>query len=437
MKSLPAHNSKGAISSKKNITVFTAIFLFVFFRMGLSYPIHLVFPSTLYRYVELYGGGEQYTIQAFFLTIGILIILIILYKYGSLKSYATEFQVRHLERRSQKHYVKIWFWLGAVIMLNAGILFWQSGFTLPLLQGISLDRTSYLILRSEYSGLLNMSLANINLHLLATTHLFVSFICIRRAIGYRLASIVIFLIASSFSLARGFILSGFLILAFSYLAYQPFSAKLTKKGVKIALWVFFMLFLSYALILYSTKESFSFALSILFDRLLHGQWLGMPLYLYFFQDSHASSLTLLHPLIANILGVTMPSTPGREMMMYINPAGVEAGSAGNVPTFFVGEAYALWGWYGVFASVVYVYLFLHFSGFVFHRMKKTYLSCCLYGWVAYKVSSGLMVGVSAFLIAGLPAIILTLFLITILLNRYRVSFRRSFQRYPSSAGFSN
>jgi hypothetical protein len=261
-----------------------------------------------------------------------------------------------------------------------------------------------------------MSLANITLHFLATMSVFISFVCIRKAaLFYRVGSAVMLILAGCFSLDRSFLPVAFLILVLARMTYKPVLWHEVHRLVLPV--VLFLGILALGLVVYSTKAVPSVAFKMMLDRLVHGQWLGMPLYLFYFEDYHITPMTLLHPFLLSLFGVSVSATPGRELMEYFNPAGVAAGSAGNIPTFFIGEAYAVAGWWGVLFAVLYVPLVLCLFAYVFKCMRKTYFTCCLYGWMAYKFSAGLTNGVSAFLISGLSAMILCLLLWTVLHRR--------------------
>jgi len=343
--------------------------------------------------------------RAYFVTALCFLVLILLYRILPTKKFMLEFQHKPFLKHSRSHYVNIWYVLSAVIFFNCMVMFWQSGGVLPLFQGATMDPTSYSIYRAEISNTINMSLANLTLQLLVTTSIFISFVCIcKSALLYRSGSVLLLAFSACFSLARSFLPIALLILLFMYLLYKPISLNKVPRWMILSILIILLLVLS--LIVYSTKEnSIRVAMHILSDRLIHGQWLGMPLYLYYYENYHITSMTFLHPIVRSVLGINVPSTPGRELMEYFFPLGVSAGSVGNIPTFFAGEAYAVAGWWGVCLSVLYISLMLCLLTFVFKQMRKTYISCCLYGWLAYKVTSGLTLGISAFLFSGFSAMI--------------------------------
>ncbi|QEG42987.1 hypothetical protein UC8_50300 [Roseimaritima ulvae] len=344
--------------------------------------------------------------RAYVLTFIAFATLVVLYRVLSTKRRVENFQYRTFVLASHATYVKAWFVTAAIVVLNCSILFKQAGYRLPLLSGMSLDATQYLLYRNGLSEGMNPSIANFNAHLLVPMLVFLSFFCIRRnAIRFRLGSVLLLLLAACFALNRSFLPVSIMISFFSFVACRELPIRNLSK---MAMGIVVLGVVSLALVVYSTKSSLTIAGQKMSDRLVHGQWLGMPMYLYYFEDYKITPKTFVHPKIRSVLAMEVPPTPGRELMEYYNPASAQNGTAGTIPTFFIGEAYAVGGWLAVGISVVYVSFVLWGFSFAFDMLPKNHITCCLYGWVAYKVSAGLVCGISAFLVSALTAVLLTL-----------------------------
>lgn len=392
---------------RSKITIISFVFGLIFLQNLLSYPINMIASTEFYILIENLID-PSYLLIAFLTTITSFFCLLFLYWILPTKRFTIKFHNSPFQLHSETHYVKIWYLLSGTSLFIDAILFWQSGFVLPLFSLDIFDKIDYSTQRVIFHEELSLSLAQINLYLLMTTQIFISFFCIKNHISYRLISLILVIITGSFSLARSFIPSMILIMLFIYTVYKPFYLHDIKNIINSFLFAVFVLIISFVLISYSTQESFGVSLLLLFERIIHGQWLGLPLYLSYFEGYRMTPLLLLHPYIRSIIGISDLDTPGRELMGYINPSGVITGYAGNVPTFFVGEAYAIGGWWGVCLSVLYVSLFMLIVAFIFQRMRKTYFSCCLYGWIGFKLYSGLSNGLSSFLFSGLTAVIICL-----------------------------
>lgn len=347
---------------------------------------------------------------AYAITVLSFFVLVFLYHITPAARNVCSFQQKLFVEHSQGHYVKVWYILAIFILINCIFFFWQAEGKIPLLHSTTMDNsTEYSVYRAETSKSLNMSLVNINIYILCTVSIFISFVCIRKNKKYyRFCSVALFFISGLFSLSRSFMSSALLVMLYIYVSYKPIYLWRKSNFFKIIATVFIIIGLSIALLILSKQASAGDVFWTFLDRIIFGQWLGLPMYFYYFEHSRVTALTLLHPYILSILGIQVPSTPGRELMEYLSPEGVAAGSAGNIPTFFVGEAYAVAGWWGVGLSILHVALILYLISFVFNRMQKTYFSCCLYGYLVYKFSFGLSLGISAYLFSGLPVTLLCL-----------------------------
>lgn len=399
------------------MTAFVICFALVAGQSLLSYPVYLLVGSDFCEAVADFSGGHGYLLKSFVVTLGTFAALLVLYRVLPTRRHAVAFVLRPFARASDAYYAKAWALLATIICLNCFILFWQAGYVLPLLQGRGLDATEFAIYRRQYAGNLSSSLANLNAHMLVPMLVFISFFCIRRgAHVFRVISLVLLAVAATFSLSRSFLPTSLLVILLSYAAFKPVPIS---RFYRLAMPLGAVGMIALALVSYSTKESYTASMQKMGDRLVHGQWLGMPLYLYYFEGAHAEPATLLHPALRSVLDLSVSATPGRELMEYFNPAGVDNGSAGNIPTYFVGEGFAVFGMWGVWASVVIVSCMLAGFALMFNIGPKNHYSCCLYGWVMYKVASGLVCGVSAFLVSGLGVVLGLMIGWNLLMGRFR------------------
>lgn len=95
---------------------------------------------------------------------------------------------------------------------------------------------------------------------------------------------------------------------------------------------------------------------------------------------------------------------GRIVMELYNRAGIEAGTAGVMNTYFVGEAYANWGWWGVIVSpfVVAIVFSLIFNYMlrseksplnivIYISLLQTYTTCLEGGFVDFLYNAGVII----------------------------------------------
>jgi hypothetical protein len=208
---------------------------------------------------------------------------------------------------------------------------------------------------------------------------------------------------SLFLLSRSTITIPLIVALMAYLACYEVRLRAT------ALPFVLITLISVGMMAYSIKDTSSLV-EELFVRVVDGQWLGLPLYLWYFQQDRQSLTSVMHPFVRDLFGLAQEDTPGRVLMRFVLPAAAESGGAGVIPTYFIGEAYALGGWLFVAFSVLYVALLIYITAFSFRSLPKTIVTCLLYGLSCYKIGNGIVSGISAFMVSGTTILILFCFL---------------------------
>src|SRR6185369_5793948 len=109
---------------------------------------------------------------------------------------------------------------------------------------------------------------------------------------------------------------------------------------------------------------------------------GLPYYFILFEHDQQPPYTLLPPYMQSALGRTVDS-PGRKIMIYIEPSAALEGVAGNVPSFFVGEAYAIAGNWGVVLAPLLAALELWLVAACFAALPKNPITLTIYAWLLF------------------------------------------------------
>jgi hypothetical protein len=310
--------------------------------------------------------------------------------------HVSAYQHRPLELPNSAEAVRNWrisFAISAAVIV---IMFLQAGGTVPILSVLRANITEYsdaAILRTYFSGRVNESLYNINLLFVAPFNLMMAFFCLR-GFWRRFFSLLLFVLAASFSLAKSQIAASlFVLVLFASLARPPKFRSIVVFALLMVLCIapFYLLF-AYATNLSEVAE-------LLAGRIVYGQWAGLPYYFMLFKGSPQPLASLLPPYVQWFTGDAGDS-PGRKVMIFMEPAAAMEGVAGNVPTFYVGEAYAVAGMPGVLAAPFLVAFELLLLAFCFRLLPKTPLVTIFYSWFLYKATIGLVGGVSLFLVSG-------------------------------------
>lgn len=290
-----------------------------------------------------------------------------------------------------------WLWLSAAGWSAVAIMFVQAGYTVPwlLLRGANfLDYGESSVLRTYFSERVNPSLYNFNLLFVATGAVALAFFCGRKNLIARVSSIALFFASASFSLAKSQLAAAlFIVIVFVTTTRH---VKL-RTLIAVALGLLICILPFYFLLAYAT--TLEDAASQLASRVIYGQWAGFPYYFMLFDGAPQPFPSLLPPYVQRAIGITADS-PGRKVMLFMEPHAALEGVAGNVPTFFVGEAFAIAGIPGALLSPLIVAAELWLIALCFQRLPKHPLLVLLFSWFLYKTIMGLTGGFSAFLISS-------------------------------------
>jgi hypothetical protein len=393
--------------TKKKVVIgpFFIVFSMVALWNIFSYPLYLLQPSYLYDFVlaSLPADGSV-EIIAYVSTVLTYLFLVCTYYYGPANKYTYLFQVKNTSYLTHHSLVKRWLFVAVLILLGCAIAYVQADYAFPLLEAGDLSRHDYNVFRKELDLTVDATLLNFILYILLPYQILLAFVVARKnRILLSVCTVLLLFLTSMFLLSRSTLTIPILIALMSYLAYRSASIR----AVLIPSVLVFILGAS--MMAYSTKE-FETLSEELTTRIFHGQWVGLPLYFWYFQDTPASVTSSLHPYIRDYFATHNIETPGRELMRYLLPLAAEKGGAGNVPTYFVGEAYAFGGWTLVVLSTVYLSMLTLIFTWSFSRIKKSVFSCTIYGLICFKISSGLSSGVSAFFVSGTTGLIVLCFI---------------------------
>jgi hypothetical protein len=347
---------------------------------------------------------------------GTLALLILTWALGLFR------QVRHYQQRSFEvppaPVARRWWWISFVLGFScATVMFVQAGFELPMLRAALsdlMDVTESSLLRAHYASLINDSLYNINLLLVMTFNVAVAFFCLRRNFWQRVASVALFVVSANFSLAKSQIAAALFVL----MLFIALSRRIRFRTVAIAAVVIVLCIVPFYL-LFAYSSNAEELVDAMRDRIIYGQWAGLPYYFALFRDHPFSPETFLPPYVQNVIGVHLDS-PGRRLMLFMEPEAAVEGIAGNVPTFYLGEAFALGGIPAVVAAPFVVAVELWLVVFCFRLLPKNPFTTVLFSWFLYKFEVGVLGGFSVFMISGFTIVLAMLVGFVILREGARV-----------------
>ena len=165
-------------------------------------------------------------------------------------------------------------------------------------------------------------------------------------------------------------------------------------------------------------------LEIVGGRIFYGQWAGLPYFFEIYEKKNASLGTLKPSYLKAGAGGRWSykgeESPARQAMRVVTGyTDLESAGVGVAVTFYIGEAYAVWGRTGVVLASFFVSLQLYLVTLVFSSWPRTLWTMFLYSWFTYKMALGIITGFSAFLFSTSTYLLFVLLTITVLTNAAR------------------
>jgi hypothetical protein len=393
--------------SNNGPTPFFIVFTLLILLEMVSYLLNIIMPDNLFAYFEEISG-TYFTKLAYFATVATFLILLLGYFIMPCRRWARQFQLRSIEKCSDATAIKLWMSTSVAILLLCLIAYARTKFTVPLILARNLNELDYIQLRFQTGELIGTEIIVLCQYVFLPLNTLTVFgIAIKRHLWLRSGTFFLYLLVGMFTLERS-------TLVIPVLVY--FAARMSLKPLR---WTMFLHPLIACMVFSGFMVAFSLTeravdlrtlLSILIGRLVHGQWIGLPLYLSYYQDKSIGVSTVIHPYLKSFFDLKDTITPGSELMMEFFPTTISAGVVGNIPTLFIGEAYAIGGWLMVCVAIIHVVLFISICAWVFTQLPKTPVTCILYGIVVVKISMGLVLGYSMFMFSLLTLLILMMFL---------------------------
>jgi hypothetical protein len=372
------------------------IFLIDVIGVPLAFLRGGVLRQRLFNFVR-YGHAEDILYAYGWTLYGVLALValsLVLGTVGAMKRY----QRRPLELPAPQVVATWWWWITGFGWIAVFVMFVQAGFTVPWLQvrGANfLDYADSSVMRSYFERRISPVLFNFNLLVFAAGSVILAFFCLRRrTFFHRFAALLLFAASASFSLAKSQLAAALFVI----LLFVSTTRRLRPTTVlAVGLVLFVCILPFYFLLAYATTVTE--AVDQLGARVIYGQWAGLPYYFMLFDQKPQSAVSALPPYVQRIFGVSAES-PGRKVMLFQEPQAAMTGVAGNVPTFYVGEAFAIGGVIGALLAPMVVAFEAWLLIACFGRLPKTPFTVLLFSWFMYKLTIGIADGFSAFLLSS-------------------------------------
>jgi len=386
--------------------------LYVVFQL-ISFPLNMLLPDALFAFFEEITGAYFVNI-AYVASVVTFFLLLLGYYALPCRYWARKFQKKNITDCPDAKVVRLWFVSATAIIALCLVAYVRMGFRIPLLMAVSMSGLDALSLRFESSNAIGTEIVVLCQYLFLPFNTLIVFgIATKRHPLLMLGTVGLYLLVGLFTLERSTLVIPVLVYFAARMSLKPMQWTSLLRPFLIALG------LSGSMVAFShfgsTKDLGSL-MSLFVGRLVHGQWLGLPAYLWHYNNMSIELSSVVHPYLKALFQLKDTVTPGTELMMTIYPAAVASDTVGNIPTLFIGEAYAIGGWLMVGFAIVHVILFIGTCAWMFTKIRKTPATCVLYGIVVVKISMGLVLGYSMFMFSALTVLVCVILFYVLLLT---------------------
>jgi hypothetical protein len=394
-------------NSKNGPTPFFIIFAVLFFLEMFSYPLNIVMPDGLFAFIEDITG--PYFIKlAYFAGVTTLFFLLVGYLFTPCRRWARQFQLKSIEKCNDVIAIKLWVLTCCAVLILCFVAYVRIGFAVPLILARNMNELDYTLLRFQTGELIGAEIIVLCQYIFLPLNTLTVFgIATKQHVWLRICTIALYLLVGLFTLERSTLVIPVLVFFVARMSLKPIPWTLLLRPFVICL---FILVCMIAFSLTERVTNLETLIPVFIGRLIHGQWIGLPLYLWYYQDKTIELGAVIHPYLKSFFDLQDVITPGTALMMEIYPKTISAGVVGNIPTFFIGEAYAIGGWPMVGTALIHVILFLSICAWMFTQLPKTPITCLLYGIIIVKITMGLVLGYSMFLFSFLTFLVLIILL---------------------------
>jgi hypothetical protein len=342
-----------------------------------------------------------WTFYAFLVIIGGYILL-------GLGRRVKAYQKIEIRQYSNKTTYRLWAGLILGAALCTLILFIQSGFSQPLFASLGKSAQEIAGQRTLAAQTISANLYNIGLKIFMAFSLALALFFMRR-LWAKVASIGLFLVLATFSLAKSPIFDTLILLVIISLF-----VKRPKNRTIIAIFLVFVLFAWIVFFLtgvagFGEIDRIGLSLAV---RIIYGQFADLPFYFDLFSHQRLPPVALLPPYVQAFMGAS-EAPASRRVMEAANAKAVKEDTAGVASSIFIGEAYAVAGIPGVIIAPFWVLGYFVIIIYVFTSLPKNIFNVFFFAFLFDKSTTALFSGFSYFVFSGIQVIMIVLIYIAL------------------------
>jgi hypothetical protein len=272
-------------------------------------------------------------------------MMLLIYYFSGLKFFTSEYIDKDFYYYLPATYRMLW-WISFVLTLTCFFyVIFQTNFTHPGIEALRSGYTEIKGLRKFTETNINMTVYNVSLKLLLPFNLIAALFFVRRRL-FKVLSIMLFILIGTFLLKKSNMIIVIITILFFVMLFT---------GIKLRTFLKFVLAGTLTILFMFTLTKYSWSLSesiyLMVHRIIAGEIVDLPVYFEVFEKSKIGFSSMLPPYVSAVFGIDSGPPAAKLVMEYANPIGVARGTAGSAATFFVGEAFSVFGYFGVYFGV--------------------------------------------------------------------------------------
>lgn len=292
---------------------------------------------------------------------------------------------------SQAEYLRYWQVCAGGMLACIGLLFYQNGFTHPLLSALSLSPQQYAYARIALYYKLNPALFSAGQYILSPLALVLAF---RLQKGYlpRIITAALFVTLGTFSLAKA---------PMAVTIIEAFVISMLIKPIRTPFKILALVVAATGLMFFLTSGNHDpmEAMAGMARRVFLGEFADLPSYFRVFRDNPAPLASILPPYVQSLVGLELP--PPSKLLYMHGQDSSQLLLVGMANTFFIGEAYAVGGIAAVVAAPFIAAATMVIVVKYFSAQPKNAINTTIFGLLAFKLLAGLFSGISTYVFSSI------------------------------------
>ena len=388
------------------MTLNNPIYLIVFYIFIFIFPgifILNYFDPNNEFFFYAFGLLTDFNVNNFYLNIFFGLIPILLFLVIFFRIPAQKFKNKEVDLTNARFVYLIF--ITALILINL-YLFISFNYSIPIMSiAGSVSSDNYSILRSDLA--LDYAIFNIGLYFFGFGSFISGLILSNKSYIYYIIALVFCFTLLLFNLQKSPSLDFIFLCSIGFLFLKNKSINLLFIVPLVFTIIYFIVYF------YNPGIESRFIFQALSQRIFFGEISDLPLYYSIFKNDPISFYSVLPPYINEFLGFNFQAASKIVALNVVDYKNLI--SVGFFNTIFLGEAYAVFGNFGIFYAQIIIILNFIFLGLLIDKTPKNIFTIILISYILFKFTKGIFSGIGPF-IFSINQIFLLILVFYLLIN---------------------